>query len=154
MNRHIRFLRIDDRLIHGQVIVAWLPELKPEKIIVVNDKIINDSLRQDMMTMSIPAGIDISFESPDCLSRESIPEATMVLVASPKDAWSCLNAEIAPATLNVGGLHARPGKEEIMEAFHVDDEDRKYLELIINSGIIPVFQPTPQNDPLPVDDIL
>ena len=36
------FLRIDDRLIHGQVIVGWLPEVRPDKLLVVNDKISED----------------------------------------------------------------------------------------------------------------
>ena len=44
---NIAFLRIDDRLVHGQVIVGWLPEIKPDNLVVVNDSVADDEMRQD-----------------------------------------------------------------------------------------------------------
>ena len=51
-------------------------------------------------------------------------------------------------------MHSRDDKEEIFEALHVDTEDRRYFDMILNLGIQPVFQPTPQNEPMPSGDIL
>jgi mannose/fructose/N-acetylgalactosamine-specific phosphotransferase system component IIB len=51
-------------------------------------------------------------------------------------------------------MHSRENKEEIFEALHLDQEDRKYFDLILSSGVSPVFQPTPQNDPVLLEDIL
>jgi mannose/fructose/N-acetylgalactosamine-specific phosphotransferase system component IIB len=77
-----------------------------------------------------------------------------LLVSSPKDAWACLEKGLTPLKLNVGGMHSRENKEEIFEALHLDQEDRKYFDLILSSGVSPVFQPTPQNDPVLLEDIL
>lgn len=150
----IAFLRIDDRLVHGQVIVGWLPEIKPENLVVVNDSVAEDSMRQDLMSLSVPPDIDLEFYSTSEISDDDVNESSFILVSSPKDAWECLQKGIEPERFNVGGMHSKEGKEEIFEALHVDDEDRKYFDLIIKSGVEPIFQPTPQNEPKPLGDIL
>ena len=151
----VRFLRIDDRLIHGQVIVGWLPTLNSKQILVVNDRIARDSMRQEMMSLSVPPTVELAFRACDELTTlENLDFATLVLVASPADAWQCLDSGLIPEEFNVGGMHARPGKEELFEALHVNAQDREYFHKILDTGIHAVFQPTPQNDPIPMGDIL
>jgi mannose/fructose/N-acetylgalactosamine-specific phosphotransferase system component IIB len=150
----VAFLRIDDRLIHGQVIVGWLPEIKPENLVVVNDNVAEDAMRQDLMSLSVPPDVELEFYSTSDITDEDVNESSFILVSSPKDAWECLQKGIKPERFNVGGMHSKDGKEEIFEALHVDDEDRKYFDLIIKSGVEPIFQPTPQNQPKRLGDIL
>lgn len=147
-------MRIDDRLIHGQVIVGWLPVLNVQFLLVANERVAGDPVRQDMMSLAVPSGTSLVFHDPHKVFPDKVSEETMVVVASPKDAWKCLQAGIAPKRLNIGGMHARDGKEELLEALHLDTEDREYFRKIMESGIIPEFQPTPQNDPVPLSDIL
>ncbi|HNX75477.1 MAG TPA: PTS sugar transporter subunit IIB [Candidatus Rifleibacterium sp.] len=154
MTKVTAFLRIDDRLIHGQVIVGWIPEVRPDRLIVVNDKISEDIMRQELMALSVPPEVELQFFSTADLEAEAVSEHSFLLVASPRDAWECLQKGISPRRFNVGGMHSRDDKQEIFEALHVDDNDRKYFELILKSGVNPVFQPTPQNDPMPLGDIL
>lgn len=154
MTQPAAFLRIDDRLIHGQVIVGWLPEVRPDRLVVVNDKISDDIMRQELMALSVPPEIELTFFSTADVSAAAVSEKSFILVVSPKDAWACLQKGIAPKRFNVGGMHSRDNKEEIFEALHVDHEDRRYFELILEAGVVPVFQPTPQNDPMPLGDIL
>ena len=154
MNKEVAFLRIDDRLVHGQVIVGWLPRIKPQQLLVVNDKVNDDFLRQEMMALSVPPEIELDFKSTSELSVENIVDDTFILVTSPKDAWKCLQRGISPKQFNIGGMHSASNKEELFEALHVDDEDRKFFEYILESGATPIFQPTPQNEPLPLGDIL
>lgn len=147
-------MRIDDRLVHGQVIVGWLPEIKPDCLVIVNDKICEDFMRQEMMALSVPPEVDLQFYSTTEIDHSKVSRSSFILVVSPKDAWACLEKGIRPLQLNVGGMHSRDNKEEIFEALHLDHEDRKYFEKILESGIMPVFQPTPQNEPVPLGDIL
>ncbi|MDD2998591.1 MAG: PTS mannose/fructose/sorbose transporter subunit IIB [Erysipelotrichia bacterium] len=148
------FLRIDDRLIHGQVIVSWLPEIKPDRLLVVNDRISEDIMRQELMALSVPPEVDLQFFSTTEIAAAAVSDKSFILVSSPKDAWECLQKGIAPRRFNVGGMHSRDDKEEIFEALHVSDDDRRYFELILEAGMDPVFQPTPQNEPMPLGDIL
>ena len=154
MTKPAAFLRIDDRLIHGQVIVGWLPEVRPDRLLVVNDKISEDFMRQELMALSVPPEIELQFYSTSEIGTEVVSEQSFILVASPRDAWECLQKGITPLRFNVGGMHSRDDKEEIFEALHVDTEDRRYFDMILNLGIQPVFQPTPQNEPMPLGDIL
>jgi PTS system mannose-specific IIB component len=154
MIKETAFLRIDDRLIHGQVIVGWLPEVKPESLVVVNDKINEDFMRQEMMALSVPPEVDLQFFSASDIAGDKVGANSFILVASPKDAWQCLENGIKPLRFNVGGMHSKDNKEEIFEALHLDHEDRKFFDMIIRSGVRPVFQPTPQNDPVSLEDIL
>lgn len=154
VSRRIDFLRVDDRLIHGQVIVGWLPELSPETVMVVNEKVSKDSIRQEMMELSMPSDIELVFCSPSDIPTGKLADGTMILVSGPSDAWACIEAGILPETFNVGGMHSRPGKKEVFEALHIDSEDRRYFGLIIEKGLNPVFQPTPLNEPVYLEDIL
>jgi PTS system mannose-specific IIB component len=154
MEKSVLFLRIDDRLIHGQVIVGWLPVVRPEVLLVVNKKISDDFMRQEMMSLSMPVEIELEFVSPDDISSENVKEKTFILVTSPEDAWKCLEKGIKPETFNVGGMHSRDNKEELFEALHVDHSDRKHFNLILETGTSPIFQPTPQNEPVLLSDIL
>jgi PTS system mannose-specific IIB component len=154
MTQSTAFLRIDDRLVHGQVIVGWIPEIRPDRLVVVNDKISDDIMRQELMALSVPPEIELTFFSTSDIAADAVPEKSFVLVVSPKDAWACLQKGIVPKRFNVGGMHSRDNKEEIFEALHVDHEDRRYFELILEAGVSPVFQPTPQNEPMPLGDIL
>ncbi|HNW36305.1 MAG TPA: PTS sugar transporter subunit IIB, partial [Candidatus Ozemobacteraceae bacterium] len=114
-----------------------------------------DGMRQEMMSLSVPQTVRLQFcSTQDTAAIGAAAPKTLVLVASPRDAWLCLQAGLAPAIINVGGLHARAGKTELREALHVDENDRAHFELIMKSGLMPVFQPTPQNEPLPLGEIL
>ena len=155
MTQKIRCLRIDDRLIHGQVIVGWLPYLQSQFLVVASEKIAGDPMRQEMMGLSVPSEVTLLFGKPsDMGATTSFNEETLVLVASPKEAQQCLQSGLVPERLIVGGLHARAGREEVREALHLDADDRAALKSIIDSGVIPEFQPTPQNEPIPLTDIL
>lgn len=149
-------LRVDDRLIHGQVIVGWLPHLDVHHLVVVNDRVAADPVRQEMMALSVPEAVELHCCT--CAEVAGLADLpwfeALVLVASPADAVACLEAGLLPDQLNIGGLHARPGKEEIYEALHLDDDDRRALTRMIELGFEPIFQPTPQNEAIPVADIL
>ncbi|MBF0405931.1 MAG: PTS sugar transporter subunit IIB [Candidatus Riflebacteria bacterium] len=149
---HIKIMRIDDRLIHGQVIVSWLPVLSVSTLAVANEKIASDLMRQEMMTISVPSDIELVFFPPNAVKK--LPEDTLLLVSSPRDAWQCIQSGIKPVKLNVGGMHARPGKTELLEALHLDNEDREYFARLIDGGNIPFFQPTPKNNTVFLSDIL
>lgn len=155
MNRPVRFLRIDDRLVHGQVIVGWLPHLQASHLLVLNDKTAADIMRQEMMSLSVPASVKLLFSAPGTIDPDlEFPLQTLAVAGSPRDAWLAIQAGLAPEVVNIGGLHSRAGREEIREALHLDSDDREHLQKIMEAGIMPVFQPTPQNEPEPMSEIL
>ncbi|WP_228343703.1 PTS sugar transporter subunit IIB, partial [Streptococcus pneumoniae] len=59
----IEFVRIDDRLVHGQVVTTWLKKYDIEQVIIVNDRISEDKTRQSILKISAPVGLKIVFFS-------------------------------------------------------------------------------------------
>ena len=57
----IEFVRIDDRLVHGQVVTTWLKKYDIEQVIIVNDRISEDKTRQSILKISAPVGLKIVF---------------------------------------------------------------------------------------------
>ena len=57
----MHFVRIDNRLVHGQVIETWLPHTRAQMIVVVNDELAGNMLRQEIMSLAIPDGVEIVF---------------------------------------------------------------------------------------------
>lgn len=153
----IKFLRIDDRLVHGQVIVGWLPKLEVKCIIIANSKISDDLMRQEMIRLTVPNEIDVYFAAPQNVCKslsEYIVFETLILVSSPKDAYECIINGIVPVTLNIGGLHARPGKTAVFDSLYINDEDKDYFYKLKNLGYKLSYQPTPQNEIIYLDEIL
>ena len=61
MEKNLEFVRIDDRLIHGQVVASWLHAYSNvEKIMIVDDKTSTDPFMQDMFSLLVPTGIEIN----------------------------------------------------------------------------------------------
>lgn len=55
----IEFVRIDDRLVHGQVVTTWLKKYDIEQVIIVNDRISEDKTRQSILKISAPVGLKL-----------------------------------------------------------------------------------------------
>jgi len=64
----MNWIRIDNRLVHGQVIETWVPHLGAKSILVVNDELADDELRQEIMRLAIPGGIELLFTRVEQLS--------------------------------------------------------------------------------------
>ncbi|WP_161949558.1 PTS system mannose/fructose/N-acetylgalactosamine-transporter subunit IIB, partial [Streptococcus suis] len=90
----ISFVRIDDRLVHGQVVTTWLKKYDIEQVIIVNDDIVQDKTRQTILKLSAPTGLKIIFFSIDrfveVLSTVPINKTTMLIYTNPQDVYRCV----------------------------------------------------------------
>lgn len=87
----IAALRIDDRLIHGQVAMTWTKHLKVNGIIVANDDAANDNTQKMALKMAVPSGIKVLIKPVDEVIRVlNYPKASqmriLVLTRTVKDA--------------------------------------------------------------------
>src|SRR5205814_864876 len=114
-------LRIDDRLVHGQVVEGWLKAIRATHIVVASDTVAADETQKALYLLAVPQGIRLS-----CLSLEDAAaawdsdawkkERVMVLVTSPQDVVILLQKGAAIESVNVGGLHYREGRVQILKA--------------------------------------
>lgn len=144
--------RIDDRLIHGQVVEAWVPYLKADEIVVVSDEIAADELRRNIMRFSTPEGVELRImpvsEALAYLKGEVVRN-TLVLLPGLKEAVDMLSGGLVMRSLNIGGMHYSAGKNfSIGKAIFLSDEDRGYLKHISDAGVALEGRGVPTDKPI------
>lgn len=150
------FARIDDRLIHGQVVEGWVNYLKATCIFVADDKVAANALQRSIMQISVPAGLKVVIARVEELtavlgSHAYDAERVIVLFSSPADALKAMDLGFACQVLNIGGMHYMPGKCRIMDVLSVDDSDREALKEILSRGVQVYVQTVPTERPLPLE---
>jgi len=135
----VALVRIDDRLVHAQVIEGWLKEVGADHIVVVSDEVAGDDIQKAMYSFAVPYGIKIS-----CLSVKdaaiSLPDMIrgsdnlMILMPSLAEAAALLQSGIKFKSINVGGLHARQGKKFYTPTISVDEKDIEYAQILDAAG--------------------
>lgn len=135
----VELLRIDDRLIHGQVVEGWLPHLKAEHVLVLADA--KDEIAVALMRMAMPPAVTLDVVAGAAAAVAAASEEparskrTLVLVPGPKEALALLAAGLPVRSVNVGGLHYTAGKVQLGKALFLDDADRKALADIAGRGV-------------------
>jgi mannose/fructose/sorbose-specific phosphotransferase system IIB component len=145
--------RVDDRLIHGQVVVGWGRYLKANSILVCSDRVADDELARTMMEMGAPADVKVEVlrlaEAAAALNNDSYGKrSAIVLFETPADALRLVELNVGIKKLNVGGMHFRPGKRQIMEGVSVNKADCEALYELAARGVDIYFQMVPQARPI------
>ena len=151
----IVLVRIDDRLIHGQVIVGWGKVDRPDYILVVSDQIAASEWETELCLAALPSDIKgkvlSEVEAPAEINQMSLdPESSFILFESPRSAFNVLNNGGKFSSINIGGMHSSKGKREILDYLYLDDEDAGYLKLMKNSGIKLDFRNLPDTENIDV----
>ncbi len=141
--------RIDDRLIHGQVTVAWGAWLSPDRIVLVNDDVAQTEWKRDMYSTTDSMGVAISIVSVDeftaaALEERWVEERVLVVVESPSDLLRLVRAGVAVGEANIGGLHYADGKREILPYVCVDDADIEAMRELTALGTTLEARDVPQ----------
>jgi len=152
------FVRIDDRLIHGQVVEGWVNYLKATGILVADDKVAANALQRSIMEISVPHGLTVFIgtvaEICERVRSAALSAERMILLFSnPFDALRALKAGLPCPSLNIGGMHYVPGKRKLLDVLAVDEGDLKALQEIVAMGVKVDVQTVPTERPLPLEKV-
>ncbi len=133
-------VRIDDRLIHGQVVIGWRQVLKPQRIILCSDEVANTEWQRTIYESAVPPEIKSSVltmkETIQALKDGAYDrERVILLVDTPKSIVKLVDASVEIKEVNVGGMHFRPGKNQVSPFIFVDEDDIDSFRLLFNKGI-------------------
>ena len=134
------FVRVDNRLVHGQIIETWLPFTHARAILVANDALAADFLRQEIMSLAIPAGVRIEFlpvsELMPFLARNPLEsDDALILFATCRDARAAYEGGFGFGNLNLGNLHYAPGKKQVCPHVALSKEDESCLDFFRDKGV-------------------
>jgi mannose PTS system EIIA component len=155
----IVLLRIDDRLIHGQVVEGWVNHLKATCLLVADDAASGNVLQRSIMELSAPQGLKaiIGTVEEACSRLRSgtlDAERIILLFSNPSDVLRALKAGLVCRALNIGGMHCAPGKRKLLDAFAVSAADAEAIRDIRLRGVKIEIQTVPTQRPQPIEKFL
>jgi mannose/fructose/N-acetylgalactosamine-specific phosphotransferase system component IIB len=142
----IAWSRIDSRLIHGQVIEAWLPHLSVARVVVADDDAAKDPMARAAYGMAIPEDVELvlsSVEALDFSRLASDPVRTLVLFRDVRSAVAARAHGLPDGLLNVGNVHAGPGRVSVSRSVFLDADDAGALENLARGGMTVSVQAVP-----------
>ena len=133
-------VRIDDRLLHGQVVYSWKAALSYNAVVIASNEAANDETRKMALKMSCPDGVRLAIRTIEDAAKvlknpKLAPMKVFVICSKPKDAYELLALIDETPVLNVGGMQMHDGKVLLSPAVYVSKEDIAYLDKIQDSGI-------------------
>lgn len=136
----INLVRIDDRLIHGQVATVWAKEANAGRIIICSDEVAKDEIRKTLLLQVGPPGIKVSVVNiAKAIRVYNNPkyenDTAFLLCTCPKDVLRLAEGGIPIKSVNVGGMAFKTGKTQITKAVSVDDVDIEAFKGLDKLGI-------------------
>ena len=152
----ISMIRIDDRLVHGQVAVKWSKELGISRIVVVSDSIAQNEIQVSALKMAGPSGVKVavlSLEKAIAILNDPRSEQLKILVVTnePKYVAGLVPKLKEKPMLNMANYGRIGGslsdKEKITETVYLSEEDKETLKEIFDAGYGFSYQPLPDDTP-------
>lgn len=152
-------VRIDDRLIHGQVVENWMKFLKINHVIVVNDFVANDRMQKNLFSMAVPDHAKISIltitqAKEAILNGQFEGDKAMLLLVSPQDVLNLINKGVRIKEVNVGGMHYSPDKKQILKAISVSKEDIQAFQELDKLGVHLEARMVPDDEKIDIMEII
>lgn len=147
----INVARIDDRLIHGQVITTWVKNYDIEQVLIINDKVAADKVQQSVLTMSAPPGLKVLVfgvqKFIEIFKKTPIKKRTMLLFTNSIDVNTLIDNGLEIEKLNVGGMRMQDGRHQLSRAVAVTPEEERAFRNIIAKKLEVEVQMVPK-DPI------
>lgn len=133
-------VRVDNRLIHGQIIEAWVPYVKAERIVVVDDATAADPLQRSILELATPGDIRLDVvtiaEAVRLQQAQAFEQShCIVLFAGPCQAYNAFMAGFRFTALNIGNVHFAQGKTRVSPSVCCDAEELSVLRALVKAGV-------------------
>lgn len=126
--------RVDDRLIHGQVVVGWMRALKANSILVINDAVAADPLQKSLLPLAVPPEVRVRIsrvaDSVAMSQAGEADESLILLFSNPVDVLGFVRAGGEIRELNIGGMRFGPGKRQVDPAISLGEVDIQALKAL------------------------
>ena len=152
-------VRIDDRLIHGQVVENWMKFLKIDHVVVVNDFVASDRMQKTLFSMAVPDHAKISIltitqAKEAILNGQFERDRAMILLVSPQDVLSLIDKGVRIKEVNVGGMHYSSDKKQILKAISVSKEDIQAFRELDRLGVHLEARMVPDDEKIDIMEII
>lgn len=151
--------RIDDRLIHGQVVVGWGQPLDIDFIVLVDDAVAGSDWEQELYRMGVPPHMDVYFLTVDeAVARmndfRSNPHRGILLTGDIATMRRLAERDAGLRAVNVGGIHHKAGRVQRLRYVFLSPDEEAQLRELAARGLAVSAQDVPGARPVPLDELL
>lgn len=152
----IIFARVDDRLIHGQIVQAWLPELNVDEILIPCSKGKETCLNRGLLRLSLPYEYELTILDSHSCARYAANSKRRIflLMGSLQEFTELIEDGLQIKTLNIGGMHFKEGAQKLDENVFLDQDDKRFLKLIRDLGINIETRAVPNSQSISVNEAI
>ena len=144
----VQLLRIDDRLIHGQVVLGWAKHLKSKRILLCDDAVAANEWEKQLYLTCVSGNLESVIlntrETIEFLSKDApYLDRTIVLVNSPQVLLDLTGMGFVPAEANLGGMHYAEDRQKYLPYVFLSEKDVQDLKTLVAKGISIYCQEVP-----------
>jgi fructoselysine/glucoselysine PTS system EIIB component len=155
----IRLLRVDHRLLHGQVAVSWSQNLDIDSILIANDDVPKDELRKTTIKLAKPQGIKLVIKTindaiASIQSGATDPYKLFIVVEKVEDAYRLAKSCPEIKHINLGGTKRKEGTRSISNTVNVSNPDEQMLKELLNDGVEVEIRIVPGDKKIPASKVL
>lgn len=148
---NINVCRIDDRLIHGQIVTKWIKEANAKMILVSDDKAAGDKMLQTILKLAVPSGISLEILNKENTIKRIKEDNTnvnvLMLVRNPKEANALLDMGLELDKIIVGNISnskSKVGRTQLLDYIYVEPDDVTALKAMHEKGIVLEVKAVPE----------
>jgi PTS system mannose-specific IIB component len=150
----LRLVRIDDRLIHGQVVAVWLRALGAQRIVIVDDAMARDEFLREVLTLAAPQGVpvevyDVAAGAARLTQLAATSEPVMALARSPRTVLALRRAGVPIEVVDLGGMGAGPGRKRLHKTISISPDELRELRELEQLGTRVEIQIVADDRPIP-----
>jgi len=155
----INLYRIDDRLIHGQVVVGWGQPHNIRFLVLVDDLVASSDWEQELYRMAVPPEMEIHFANVEAAIRDharyaSDPRPGILITGDIASMLRLVKGVKAIGSVNLGGIHHRAGREEKVRYVFLTPDEEDQLRALEASGVEVTAQDVPSARARPLAEVL
>jgi mannose/fructose/N-acetylgalactosamine-specific phosphotransferase system component IIB len=150
----LRLVRIDDRLIHGQVVAGWLRALGAQRIVIVDEATARDQFLREVLTLAAPQGVPVEVcgladGAARLIALAAMPEPVIVLARMPRTVLALRHAGVPIEVVDLGGMGAGPGRRRLHRTVSVSSDELRELRELEQMGTRVEIQIVADDRPIP-----
>lgn len=155
---NIVLVRIDDRMLHGQVVSTWLKDYGIEQVLIINDKAANDPIQKSVAGLAAPKDVKVHLfgveQFIDILKKTPIKRKTMLIFTTSTDVLKLIENGLEIKEVNVGGMRYNESRKRLSKAVSVTSEEEEAFKKLIEKDIKVFIQMIPKSDETMMKNLL
>lgn len=153
----IKLIRVDYRLLHGQVAVSWTGTLGADALLV-SDTLKHDKLRMQMLALAKPNGVKVvvknTKEAIDVLKSGKTDNYSLFIICETVEIAAQIIREFDLKQLNLGNITFAEGKQKISKSIYVNEDEKNTIKELINEGVDVFIQMVPTENKIEAKNVI